>query len=205
MAEYRNTPYQRPASDDGQPAQELWPLVAGCDSGYRSGQVYLWAASRPWIYAVKGIRGDVRVPPAQKQVSYYSRKLTTATPAGQPLPGGGISRYVLNTGFLKLEFYDSISAGIHQFPVDVDSDLLDHIDSEELVRDPRSGTEFYKKRKRGETEREVVELRGSWDNHWLDCCIYARAAVEILAGGEKLSDLAPHHYRKKIKTSVTNY
>ena len=205
MAEYRNTPYKRPGDSTRTGPAELWPLVAGTDSGYRAGQVYLWAASRPWIYAVKGHRGDVRIPDAQKQVAYYTRKLTTATPAGQPLPGGGISRYVLNTGFIKLEFYDAIGAGVHKFPVDGDGDLLDHIDSEELVRDPRTGAEFYKRRKKGDAAKEFVELRGSWDNHWLDCCIYARAAVEILAGTDDLAELAGHHYRPRSRGAVTNY
>jgi len=195
MKSYRNTPYQVTRDRFAQ----MWPLVAGVDSGYRSSDVYRFAMKNPWIYTVKGRRGEAVLPKDGVASAYFTKKRLTKTSDGQLLPGEGVMLYALNTGYLKEEFYTNLSAGVHRLPVDVDQDLLDHLNSEEKVRDVRTGKTFYRKRRMRDVRRDGDDTTRTVKNHWLDTAIYARTAVEILCGPESTADIAQYHYAPATK------
>jgi len=115
------------------------------------------------------------------------------------LPGAGVMLYAINTGTLKKEFYSNLAAGIHRLPVDVDQDVIDHLNSEELIRDVKNGKKYYRKKKMRDVRNrgDESETPGTIQNHYLDATIYARVAAEILCGNEDVGVIGRHYYKPK--------
>lgn len=159
---------------------------AAVDSGWGTGDVYMWCSQLRWLVPVKGERGDVEMPEGQEQYITSSTPITR-TPKGQPLPDGVRLRN-LNTGFLKKEIYQGISAGRYRFPVDVEQKVLDQINAEKMVTRRSGGRlkSFYVKKTMTDDEGTVRTVQ----NHYLDTAVYARAMLEVLASGMTVKEAA---------------
>jgi len=192
MKAYRNTPFKTDRGD-------MWPLIVGVDSGYRTSDAYRFAMAHSWMRVVKGKRGEVRIPEEDEPQAYYTKKKQTKTADNQVLPGAGVMLYAINTGTLKKEFYSNLAAGIHRLPVDVDQDVIDHLNSEELIRDVKNGKKYYRKKKMRDVRNrgDESETPGTIQNHYLDATIYARVAAEILCGNEDVGVIGRHYYKPK--------
>ena len=123
------------------------------------------------------------------------------TPSGQYLKDS-IRLYHPNTGYIKRQFYDDVAAGNYHFPIDVDQMVLDQMSSETLVERQKGG-----RIRRYYVKKVIDDEAGnptSYQNHQLDCYVYARMMLEILLSNAKqhggsgtYTDAAGIYYRRK--------
>lgn len=176
---------------------EMKIVAAGIDSGYKADVVYDWVRSNKRLFALKGQRGEVRVPEDGLNSYIQSSKTIDKKPSGKLIKGGLTLRNV-NTGFIKAVFFQNINAGKVFFPKDVDQQLLDQLDSEKLVtRKTKSGwQEFFVTKTRSNSGEDNFKTA---KNHYLDTCVYNIATREVILAGKPIKNVSKKYYRSTEK------
>jgi len=172
---------------------ELPIAVAGIDAGWRADLVYEWVRKRKKLQAVKGFRGECRVERGMQSYILSSKKIDK-TSRGTIIPGGLTLRN-LNTGYIKNEFYEQIAANDVMFPSDLDQVVINQIDSEKIVQRKNSKggySEFFVQKTRKNVGDDGEFVTGQ--NHYLDTCVYAIAARELVLQGKPVKNVAKQYY-----------